>query len=128
MGSLSIRIRRDCTSPTPERTASWCGTCSGRLRRTLYKFPDASVDGISFDEAGRLWVARLDDASLDVLSKAGQLLRSYPVTSFGKVTNMAWWGHSLFVTSSVENVIRRFDLDFGDAPAIPKAAAANRPF
>jgi len=90
-------------------------------RRILYKFPDASVDGISFDEAGRLWVARLDHASLDVLSKDGRLLKSYPITSAGKVTNMAWWEHSLYVTTSVENVIRRFDLSFGGAPVIPKA-------
>jgi gluconolactonase len=90
--------------------------------RTLYTFPDASVDGISFDEAGRLWVARLDHASLDVLSKDGRMLKSYPVTSSGKVTNMAWWGHSLYVSTSVENVIRRFDLPFGGAPAIPKSA------
>jgi sugar lactone lactonase YvrE len=91
-------------------------------RRTFHQFADASVDGISFDEAGRLWVARLDHASLDVLSSHGELLKSYPVTSTGKVTNMAWWGHSLFVTTSVENVIRRFELPFGGAPAIPRKA------
>jgi gluconolactonase len=90
-------------------------------RRTLYQFTDASVDGISFDEAGRLWVARLDHGSVDVVSKDGKLLKSYPVTSTGKVTNMAWWEHSLYVTTSVENVIRRFDLAFGGAPAIPHA-------
>jgi sugar lactone lactonase YvrE len=88
-------------------------------RRTLHQFPDMSVDGLSFDEAGRLWVARLDHASLDVLSKDGKLLKSYAVTSSGKVTNTAWWEHSLYVTTSVENVIRKFDLLFGGAPAIP---------
>jgi gluconolactonase len=89
-------------------------------RRTLSEFPDASVDGISFDESGRLWVARLDHGSLDVLSKDGTLLKSYPVTTAGKVTNMAWWEHSLYVTTSVENVIWRFDLPFGGAAAIPR--------
>jgi sugar lactone lactonase YvrE len=91
-------------------------------RRTFHQFADASVDGISFDDAGRLWVARLDHASLGVLSGEGELLKSYPVTLAGKVTNMAWWGHSLFVTTSVENVIRRFELPFGGAPAIPRKA------
>jgi hypothetical protein len=38
-------------------------------RRTLSEYPNASVDGISFDESGRLWVARLDQGSVDVLSK-----------------------------------------------------------
>ena len=89
-------------------------------RRTLSEFPDASVDGISFDESGRLWVARLDHGSLDVLSKDGRLLKSYPVTTAGKVTNMAWWEHSLYITTSVENAIRRFDLLFGGAAAIPR--------
>jgi sugar lactone lactonase YvrE len=89
-------------------------------RRVLHEFPDASVDGLSFDDAGRLWVARLDHGSLDVLAKDGRLLKSYPVTGSGKVTNMAWWEHSLYVTTSMENVIRRFDLSFGGAPAIPR--------
>ena len=53
--------------------------------------------------------ASLDHASLDVLSNDGRLLKSYPVTSSGKV----------YVTSTVENVVRRFDLPFGGAPAIP---------
>jgi hypothetical protein len=47
-------------------------------------------------------------------------LKSYPVTTAGKVTNMAWWEHSLYITTSVENVIRRFDLPFGGAAAIPR--------
>jgi gluconolactonase len=75
----------------------------------LHEFPDPSVDGISLDEYGRLWVARLDHGSVDVLSPAGELLASYPMNG-GRVTNMAWWKGRLFVTVSGRHSIYRLDV------------------
>jgi len=40
--------------------------------RTLYQFPNSSVDGIMFDENDRLWVARWLNATVDVITLDGR--------------------------------------------------------
>lgn len=87
------------------------GTLSNK--RILYQFPTDSVDGLSVDEFGRIWVARLQNGTLDVLAPEGKLLASYPVGD--RVTNMAWWDKSLYVTVAGQHLIYRCKLDFGGA-------------
>jgi sugar lactone lactonase YvrE len=89
-------------------------------RRVLHEFAEPSVDGIALDDYGRLWVARLDYGSVDVLSAAGELLASYPMNG-GRVTNLAWWAGRLFVTVSGRHSIYRLDVfkDQGGPPAEP---------
>jgi sugar lactone lactonase YvrE len=52
------------------------------------------VDGRTVDEHGRIWVTRLDNKTVDVLSLAGKVLASYPVGG-DRVTNVAWRDKSL---------------------------------
>jgi sugar lactone lactonase YvrE len=66
-------------------------------QRLVYQFSTPTVDGLAVDEHGRIWVARLDNKSVDVLSPAGKVLASYPVGG-DRVTNLAWYEKSLYVT------------------------------
>jgi gluconolactonase len=66
-------------------------------QRLVHRFATPTVDGLAVDEHGRIWVARLDNKSVDVLSPGGKLLASYPVGG-DRVTNLAWWDRSLYVT------------------------------
>jgi gluconolactonase len=87
-------------------------------KRLVYHFRTPSVDGISFDETGRLWVARLEGGTVDVITKAGKWLASYDL-SMGRVTNMAWWNHQLYITVAGGNGIYRYDVGVDGAPVIP---------
>ena len=79
-------------------------------RRTVYRFPDESVDGIRFDEYGRLWVARWTHGTVDVLDvERGQVLAGYRMGG-SQVTNLCWWGTSLFVTVKSQHSIERLDV------------------
>jgi sugar lactone lactonase YvrE len=66
-------------------------------QRLVHEFATPTVDGLAVDEHGRIWVARLDNKSVDVLSPAGKVLASYPVGG-DRVTNLAWHEKSLYVT------------------------------
>jgi gluconolactonase len=65
--------------------------------RLIHQFSTPTVDGLAVDEHGRIWVARLDNKTVDVLSPGGKLLASYPVGG-DRVTNLAWHEKSLYVT------------------------------
>jgi gluconolactonase len=85
-------------------------------QRLLYRFPTPAVDGLAVDEHGRIWVARLENKSMDVLSPAGKWLASYPVGG-DRVTNLAWREKSLYVTvAGKAGAIYRLDLDVRGAP------------
>jgi gluconolactonase len=86
----------------------------------VHEFPNATVDGMQFDEHGRLWVARWMNGSVDVLDPdSGDLLASYAMGGSG-VTNVAWWGNSLYATVSGRNSIERLDVGVGPADIVPK--------
>ena len=85
------------------------GTLSNK--QILYRFLTDSVDGLSVDEFGRIWVARLQNGTIDVLSPEGDLLASYPVGE--RVTNMAWWNKSLYVTVAGAHVIYQLKVGVG---------------
>jgi gluconolactonase len=72
-------------------------------KRVLHQFPTDSVDGLSVDQYGRIWVARLQNGTLDVVSPEGELLASYPVGE--RVTNSTWWNKSVYVTVLGAHVI-----------------------
>jgi gluconolactonase len=76
--------------------------------RVIYHFETPSVDGIGVDEFGRIWVARLGNKTLDVVSPDGKLLASYAMGG-DRVTNLAWRGKQLFVTIAGEHSIVRVE-------------------
>jgi sugar lactone lactonase YvrE len=71
------------------------GTLSGR--RVLHRFETPTVDGVDVDPAGRLWVARLQNKTVDVLSAEGRLLASYPMDG-DRVTNVSLRNGRLYVS------------------------------
>jgi sugar lactone lactonase YvrE len=83
------------------------GTLSGQQR--LYQFTTPTVDGLAVDEHGRIWVARLENKTVDVLLPAGKLLASY-FAGGDRVTNLAWWDRSLYVTVAGAGAIYRLDV------------------
>lgn len=88
--------------------------------RVVREFPNDTVDGMQFDEHGRLWVARWMNGSVDVVDPdSGDLLASYAMGGTG-VTNVAWWGKSLYVTVSGRNSIERLDVGVGPADIVPR--------
>ncbi len=88
--------------------------------RIVRQFPTPTVDGMQFDEYGRLWAARWLHGTIDVVDpESGELLASYPVGG-DRVTNLAWWGQSLYVTVAVLNSIMRLDVGVGPADIIPR--------
>jgi sugar lactone lactonase YvrE len=83
------------------------GTLSNQ--RMLHQFPTPTVDGLCLDEFGRIWVARLNQQTVDVLSPEGTPLGSYPGGG-DRVTNLAWWERSLYVTVAGQHAIYRLDV------------------
>jgi sugar lactone lactonase YvrE len=83
--------------------------------RLFHQFPDASVDGIAFDERGRLWVARWTAGTVDVLGPDGALDVSIPAGGT-QVTNVAFFGKSLYVTVAGRRSIHRLDVGVAGAP------------
>jgi len=80
--------------------------------RTLYQFPNSSVDGIMFDEYDRLWVARWLNATVDVITLDGKLVAEIPAGG-SKVTNLCFWGKSVYVTVAERHSIHRLDVESG---------------
>ncbi len=92
-------------------------------RRIIHTFPDATVDGIMFDEFGRLWVARWLHGTVAVLDvDTGKLLADYPMGG-DRVTNMCWRDESLYVTVAGRHSIERLDVGCRGANIVPKRRA-----
>jgi len=83
--------------------------------KTLYQFPNSSVDGIMFDEYDRLWVARWSNATVDVLTLEGKLVAAIPAGG-SNVTNLCFWGKSVYVTVAERHSIHRLDVGVGGKP------------
>ena len=85
-------------------------------QRLVHQFATPTVDGLAVDEHGRIWVARLDNKTVDVLSPAGMVRASYPVGG-DRVTNLAWHGRSLYVTVAGKvGAVFRLDVNVRGAP------------
>jgi len=87
--------------------------------RIVIRFPTDTLDGIMFDEFGRLWIARWTNKTVDVVDvEAGVLLKSYPAGG-DQVTNLCWWGTSLYVTVAGQHSIHRLDVGVRGAEIFP---------
>jgi gluconolactonase len=76
-------------------------------RQAVMQFETDTLDGIMFDEHGRLWIARWTNRTVDVVTQEGRLLRSYPAGG-DQVTNLCWWETDLYVTVAGRHSIYRF--------------------
>lgn len=88
-------------------------------QRVVRQFPDDTLDGIMFDEFGRLWIARWTHGTIDVVSQDGELLGSIDAGG-DQVTNLCWWGNDLYVTVAGRHSIHRFAVGCTCAPQGPK--------
>ena len=94
------------------------GAISGK--RTVIEFPTDTLDGIMFDEYGRLWIARWTNGTVDVVDvEKGELLKSYPAGG-GQVTNLCWWGTDLYVTVAGQQSIHRMEVGVRGADITPR--------
>ncbi len=92
-------------------------------KRTIIELPTETLDGIMFDEYGRLWVARWTNGTIDVVDVSrGELLKSYPAGG-SHVTNLCWWGTDLYVTVAGQRSIHRFEVGVRGAEIIPRPKA-----
>jgi len=98
---------------------------TGANKRVVHQFPDATVDGLMFDEYGRLWVARWTHGTVDVISQDGELLGSLDAGGT-QVTNLCWWEDQLYVTVAGQHSIHRFDVGCRAAQQIPDEPGAGR--
>ncbi len=93
------------------------GTASER--RVAMQFPTDTLDGIMFDEHGRLWIARWSTGTVDVVwPERGELVRSIPAGGTN-VTNLCWWDTSLYVTVAGRHSIHRLEVGCRGARQIP---------
>jgi gluconolactonase len=81
-------------------------------RRIAMQFPTPTLDGIMFDEYGRLWIARWTNKTVDVVNQDGKLLGSIPAGG-DMVTNLCFWEKSLYVTVAGQHSIHRLDVGVG---------------
>lgn len=104
------------------RLLCWDVAPDGSLthRRTIIEFSNPTLDGLMFDEAGRLWIARWTNGTVDVVDvERGELLRSYPAGG-DQVTNLCWWGTDLYVTVAGQRSIHRLPLGVRGADIEPR--------
>jgi len=83
--------------------------------RTLYQFPNSSVDGIMFDEYDHLWVARWLNETVDVITLEGELVAEVPAGGT-KVTNLCFWEKSVYATVAGRHSIHRLDVGVAGKP------------
>lgn len=94
------------------RLLCWDLTPEGMVsnKRVTLEFPSDTLDGIMFDEAGRLWIARWTNKTVDVVDvEKGELLKSYPAGG-DQVTNLCWWGTNLYVTVAGQRSMHRMEV------------------
>ena len=79
-----------------------------------------------FDEFNRLWVARWLHGTVAVVDvETGEQLADYPMGG-DRVTNMCWWGESLYVTVAGRHSIERLDVGCRGAQIVPARKSARR--
>jgi sugar lactone lactonase YvrE len=89
-------------------------------KRAVIEFATDTLDGIMFDEYGRLWIARWTNGTVDVVDvEKGELLKSYPAGG-GQVTNLCWWGTDLYVTVAGQQSIHRMEVGVRGADITPR--------
>jgi sugar lactone lactonase YvrE len=78
-------------------------------QKVLYQFPDETVDGMAFDEYGRLWVARWVHGTVAVLTLDGELVAEVPAGGT-QVTNLCFRDKSVYATVAGNHSIHRLDV------------------
>ena len=87
-------------------------------KQVVIQFDTPTLDGIMFDEFGRLWIARWTNKTVDVVTQNGKLLASIPAGG-DQVTNLCFWKKSLYVTVAGQHSIHRLDVGVRGAKIIP---------
>jgi len=103
------------------RLLCWGLQADGTLsdKRVVIEFPNPTLDGIMFDEFGRLWIARWTNKTVDVVDvEKGELLKSYPAGG-DEVSNLCWWGTDLYITVAGQHSIHRLPVGVRGADIIP---------
>ncbi len=109
------------------RLLCWDLRTDGTLsdKRVVIEFPNPTLDGIMFDEFGRLWIARWTNKTVDVVDVEparpgkGELLKSYPAGG-DEVSNLCWWGTDLYLTVAGQHSIHRLPVGVRGANIIPE--------
>ena len=83
--------------------------------RQIYTFDAPGMDGIMFDEYGRIWATRYQHGTVEVITQDGKLVRSIPAGGT-RVTNLCFWGKSVYLTVAGSHSIHRIDVGVGGAP------------
>ena len=81
----------------------------------IYRFPAPGMDGIAFDEFGRLWATRYQHGTVEVLSQKGELLKSIPAGGT-RVTNLVFWNKDVYLTVAGSHSIHRIHVGVEGAP------------
>jgi len=87
-------------------------------KQVVIQFDTPTLDGMMFDEFGRLWIARWTNKTVDVVTQDGKLLESIPAGG-DQVTNVCFWEKSLYVTVAGQHSIHRLDVNVRGAQIIP---------
>ncbi|MEX2264509.1 MAG: SMP-30/gluconolactonase/LRE family protein, partial [Bryobacteraceae bacterium] len=82
---------------------------SAANQRAVAQFLPHPLDGIAFDEHGRLWITHYTGRSIEVVSQAGELLRSYEVDG-ERVSNLCFHKGKLYVTLTGSQCVYMYDI------------------
>lgn len=88
-------------------------------KQVAIQFETPTLDGIMFDEFGRIWIARWTSKTVDVVTQDGTLIASIPAGG-DQVTNLCFWEKSLYVTVAGQHSIHRLDVGVGGAKIVPE--------
>lgn len=76
---------------------------------SVAQFLPEGLDGIHFDEYGRLWIAHFNARSVEVVTQAGELLKSYDIGA-KRVSNLVFHRGKLYVTSAENQCVYVYDV------------------
>lgn len=79
-------------------------------QRPVAQFLPHPLDGIAFDEHGRLWITHYTSRSIEVVSPEGRLLRTYPVEGGERVSNLCFHKGKLYVTLTGTQAVYTYDV------------------
>jgi sugar lactone lactonase YvrE len=82
---------------------------SAQNLRSVAQFLPHPLDGIGFDEHGRLWITHYTAGSIEVVSQKGELLKSYP-TGGEQVSNLCFHKGKLYVTLTGSQTVYMYDV------------------
>lgn len=98
-------------------------------KKLVYKFAPDTVDGIRFDSAGNLFVARIQQSKIDVISTDGKLLRSIALQGQNP-TNLAFGGpdgKTVYVTIRDGGYIESFRTENPGREWVLRSRGSRRP-